>query len=382
VPQEQVHFGVLGPMLVEHGAKTLALRGRQRVLLAMLLMNSGRAVSVDRLIDGLWGESPPENSLNTLQVHMSQLRRALDAAGASIVTQSPGYLLKVGIEQLDLMQFEELVHRGNDLLGSEERAEAARVLGQALELWRGPPLEDLGDSPFVDSARTFLTERRLGVTEDRLRLLLKLGRDREVIEAGEGLLASHPLRESVWEAVVLALYRSGRQADALARYRDCRNLLLDELGVEPMPGLQLLERQILNHDQVLVPAVRQTSALVVPTQDASGDSAAATTVRRPRRLDAALRLADGTLVPLSARVVLGRHPDCDVVLHDPQVSRRHAEVRLVSGQHMLLDLSSSNGTWMYDQPILQQRLSHGDVFRLGDEVIGYRTSPSISQGEA
>lgn len=378
--QEQVHFGVLGPMLVEHGTQTILLRGRQRVLLAMLLMNSGRAVSVDRLIDGLWGESPPDNSLNTLQVHMSQLRRALDAGSASIVTQSPGYLLKVGVDQLDLMQFEELVHRGNDLLGSEERAEAARVLGQALDLWRGPPLEDLGDSPFVDSARTFLTERRLGVTEDRLRLLLKLGRDREVIEAGEVLLASHPLRESVWEAVVLALYRSGRQADALARYRDCRNLLLDELGVEPMPGLQMLERQILNHDQVLVPAVRQTSALVIPTQDASGVSAAATTVKRPRRLDAALVLADGTVVPLSARMVLGRHPDCDVALHDPQVSRRHAEVRLVSGQHMLLDLSSSNGTWMNDQPILQQRLSHGDVFRLGDEVIAYRTSPSASQG--
>ena len=346
----------------------------------MLLMNSGRAVSVDRLIDGLWGESPPENSLNTLQVHMSQLRRALDAGGASIVTQSPGYLLKVGVDQLDLMQFEELVHRGNDLLGTEEHADAARVLGQALDLWRGPPLEDLGDSPFVASARTFLTERRLGVTEDRLRLLLKLGRDREVIEAGEVLLASHPLRESVWEAVVLALYRSGRQADALARYRDCRNLLLDELGVEPMPGLQMLERQILNHDQVLVPAVRQTSALVIPARDASGDSMAGTTVQRPRRLDAALWLADGTVVPLSARVVLGRHPDCDVVLHDAQVSRRHAEVRLVSGQHMLLDLSSSNGTWMNDQPILQQRLNHGDVFQLGDEVISYRTSPSTSQG--
>ena len=128
------------------------------------------------------------------------------------------------------------------------------------------PLENLPDGPFVASARTFLDERRLGVTEDRLRLLLKLGRDREVIEVGEDLLATHPLRESVWETVILALYRSGRQADALARYRACRELLLDELGVEPMPGLQMLERQILNHDRVLVPAVRPTSALVIPSR--------------------------------------------------------------------------------------------------------------------
>lgn len=374
--QGTLHFGVLGPVVVQHGTHTLSLRGRQRVLLAMLLMNAGRAVSVDRLIDGLWGERPPDGSLNTLQVHMSQLRRALAVGGDTIVTQSPGYVLRVAGDQLDLMLFEKLVHGGYDLLSAGGHAEAAQALGQALDLWRGPPLENLADGPFVASARTFLTERRLGVTEDRLRLLLKLRRDREVIEEGEALLASHPLRESVWEVVVLALYRSGRQADALARYRSCRELLLDELGVEPMPGLQQLERQILNHDRVLVPAIRQTTALVVSTHDASDSATAAITVQRTPRLDAALLLADGTVVPLSARVVLGRHPDCHVVLDDPQVSRRHAEVRLVSGQHMLLDLSSSNGTWVNDQPILQKGLSHGDTFRIGDQVIGYRTSPS------
>src|SRR6185369_11646325 len=117
----------------------------------------------------------------------------------------------------------------------------------------GLPLENLPDGPFVASARTFLGERRLAVTEGHLRVLLTLRRDRDVVEAGEALLATHPLRESVWETVILALYRSGRQADALARYRACRGLLLDELGVEPMPSLQLLERQILNHDRVLVP---------------------------------------------------------------------------------------------------------------------------------
>ena len=342
----------------------------------MLLMNAGRPVSVDRLIDEMWGDNPPDGSVNTLQVHVSQLRRALAAGDATILTQPPGYLLRTSPAQLDLLTFEHLAHRGNDLLDAGDHAQAAQALDEALALWRGPPLENLPDGPFVASARSFLDERRLGVTEDRLRLLLKLGRDREVIEVGEELLATHPLRESVWETVILALYRSGRQADALARYRACRELLLDELGVEPMPGLQMLERQILNHDRVLVPAVRQTSALVIPSGPGSSGETAGATVQRTQRRDADLVLPDGTVVPLPERVVLGRHPDCDVVLHDAQVSRRHAEVRLVSGRHMLLDLASSNGTWIDERPILQHLLSDGDTFRIGDQLIAYRTKPS------
>jgi DNA-binding SARP family transcriptional activator len=345
----------------------------------MLLMNAGRPVSVDRLIDGVGGDRPPEGAVNTLQVHVSQLRRALAPGDATILTQPPGYLLRCDPTRLDLLMFEKMGHRGSELADAGEHAQAAQALGKALALWRGPPLENLPDGPFVASARSFLDERRLGVTEDRLRLLLKLGQDREVIEIGDALLTTHPLRESVWETVILALYRSGRQADALARYRACRELLLDELGVEPMPGLQMLERQILNHDRKLVPAVRPTSALVVPSERRSGGETTVATVQRTQRMDADLILADGSVVPLPAGVVLGRHPDCDVVLRDAQVSRRHAEVRLVSGRHMLLDLASSNGTWLDDQPVLQHLLSDGDRFRVGEQVIGYRTRPETGR---
>lgn len=376
VAEDQLRFGLLGPLLVEQGERIVPVPSRQRLILAMLLMNAGRPVSVDRLIDGVWGDRPPDGAINTLQVHVSHLRRTLATGDARILTQPPGYLLRISPGQLDLLVFEKLARRGNDLSAAGEHAQAAQALGEALALWRGPPLENLPDEPFVESARTFLDERRLGVTEDRLRLLLKLGRDREVIEVGEGLLATHPLRESVWETVILALYRSGRQADALARYRACRELLLDELGVEPMPGLQLLERQILNHDRKLVPAVRPTSALVIPSGPRSGDATTGATVQRTQRMDADLVLADGSVVPLPERVVLGRHPDCDVVLRDAQVSRRHAEVRLVSGRHMLLDLSSSNGTWINDQPVMQHLLADGDTFRVGDQLIGYRTRAS------
>ena len=374
--EARLRFGVLGPLLVEHGEQPVPLPSRQRIVLAMLLMNAGRPVSVDRLIDGVWGERPPDGAVNTLQVHVSQLRRSLPAGDAAVLTQPPGYLLRAHPDQVDLLVFEQQAHRGQDLHAEGRHAEAAQVLGEALDLWRGPPLEDLSEGSFVASARTFLEERRLGVTEDRLRLLLKLGRDREVIEVGEGLLVLEPLRESVWETVILALYRSGRQADALARCRACRELLLEELGVEPMPSLQMLERQILNHDRVLVPAVRPTSALVIPTRQPSSAGTATVTVQRVQRLDAELILADGTVFPLPERAVLGRHPDCDIVVQDSQVSRRHAEFRLVSGRHMLLDLTSSNGTWIDDRPVLQHLLTDGDTFRVGDQLIGYRTRPS------
>jgi len=373
VVEERLRFRLLGPLVVEQGDRIVPVRTRQRIILAMLLMSSGRPVSVDRLIDGLWGDHPPDGSVNTLQVHVSQLRRALAAGGVTIVTQPPGYLVRSSPAELDLLMFEQLAHHGNDLLASAQHAQAAEALGEALDLWRGPPLENLPDGPFVASARTFLEERRLAVTEDHLRVLLTLRRDRDVVEAGEALLATHPLRESVWETVILALYRSGRQADALARYRACRALLLDELGVEPMPSLQVLERQILNHDRMLVPVERPTSALVVPSVRRSRDETAGATLQHTRRMDADLVLADGSVVPLPERVVLGRHPDCDVVLKDNQVSRRHAEVRLVSGRHMLMDLSSSNGTWIGDQPVMQHLLRDGDTFRVGDQLISYRT---------
>jgi hypothetical protein len=206
-----------------------------------------------------------------------------------------------------------------------------------------------------------------------MRLLLDLGRDREVIETCEATLASHPLRESLWEKLILALYRSGRQADALAKYRACRRVLLEELGVEPMPRLRTLEQQILNHDARLDPAPPRTGTMVVVSSSSNKRPSGKATVVRPQRLESELMLADGRTLPLGNRIVLGRHPDCDVVLDDSLVSRRHAEIRLANGSHVLLDLSSSNGTWMGDRLVHQHRLENGDTFQIGDQVLRYRT---------
>jgi len=369
-----MRFGVLGPLAVEYDGRPVAMGSlKQRLVLAMLLMTANRVVSVDRLTDGLWGEEPPDGAMNTLQAHVSHLRRALAVGDVAILTQPPGYLLRVEPEQVDLLRFEQLTQRANDLADRGQAREALADLTGALELWRGPALEDLGSSTFGDSARTFLEERRLGVLEDRLTLLGRLGRHQEQIESCEAVLAAHPLREAVWEKLIVALYRSGRQADALAKYRTCRELLQDELGVEPMPRLQQLEQQILNHDKRLQPARRTTTAMVIaaPAQPAPSGQV---TVLRARRLDATLVLGDGSTVPLAERTVLGRHRDCDITLEDPMVSRRHAEIRLTNGSHVLLDLSSSNGTWVAGRPVLQHPLRDGDTIKVGDQVLRYRTT--------
>jgi DNA-binding SARP family transcriptional activator len=332
-------------------------------------------VSAERLIDGIWGGAPPPGVTNTLQAHVSHLRRALSVGDTTITTRAPGYLMTVTSEQLDLLLFDELTRVAQERIADGQHAAGIDLLRVALDLWRGPALEDLGPGPFSDSARIYLEERRFGIINDRLELELRLGRDQVVIETCEAVLSVSPLRESVWEKLIVALYRSGRQSDALAKYRLCRDVLLDELGVEPMPRLRLLEQQILNQDPRLAAIRAKTDGLVIPGEvDQRGAwMTGATTVQQPDRLDAHLQLDDGTEVPLADVTVLGRHPDCDVVIDDLSVSRRHAEIRIVNGRHILFDLSSSNGTWVAGEPVLQHLLRDGDDFKMGDQMLRYRT---------
>jgi DNA-binding SARP family transcriptional activator len=338
----------------------------------MLLMNPSRVVSTERLIDGLWAEAPPEGAVNTVHAHVSHLRRSLGGAVA-IVTQPPGYILPVQRDQVDLLRFEDFVTAARNIpregpIDVPNTERAVGLLDEALALWRGTALDDLGGGEFADNARSFLEERRLGVSEDRMDLWLILRRYRDVVEACEELLRTHPLRETLWEKLLIALYRSGRQADALARYRDCRDVLIKELGVEPMPRLQLLEQQILNHDDAL--ARGRPGSTVVPR--AARTASGTITVLRPR-LQASLIIDGAGPVVLAERLIVGRHPSCDIVLSDDgTISRRHAEIRLTSGRHLLLDLSSSNGTWVAGRPVLQHLLEDGDVITIGDHQLRYQ----------
>lgn len=251
-----MEFRILGPLEVTEHGRLLALGGtKQRALLALLLLRANEVVSRDRLIDELWGGSPPGSGKTALQVHVSQLRKALGRN--LILTQPPGYLIRVSDGELDLHRFEQLVAAAR----AEEPVEAARLLREGLALWRGAPLAELGDS--FAAAERALEEQRLAALEQRIDADLALGRHAELVPELEGLVREQPLRERLRGQLMLALYRSGRQADALEVYRSGRRLLDEELGLEPADELQRLERAILNHDPSLdspvVPAANRPS---------------------------------------------------------------------------------------------------------------------------
>jgi DNA-binding SARP family transcriptional activator len=247
-----MEFRILGPLEVVEAGQPLPLPGtKARAVLAILLLHANEVVSTERLIDELWRERPPDTAANTLQVHVSQLRKSLPAGKEILLTRGRGYLLRVEPEQLDLERFQGLLQRARALAAAGEPLEASSLLREALSLWRGPPLANV-TSEFVaqaDIAR--LEEERLVATEDRIEVDLELGRHDAVIGELEAMVAEHPLRERPRRMLMLALYRSGRQGEALELYQRTRRELVDELGIDPSPALQRLEKAILMQDPAL-----------------------------------------------------------------------------------------------------------------------------------
>ena len=245
-----MEFRILGPLEVARDGESIVLgAAQQRALLAVLVLHRGDPVSVDHLIDELWGERAPLTAAKTVQVYVSQLRKAL---GAGVIeTQGRAYRLAIAPEQLDAVKFEALRVEGRRALADDDPAHAKDTLCSALELWRGEPLADLAYESFAQAAIGRLQEARLGALEDRIDADLALGNDVEVIGEIESLIASNPMQERLRGQLMLALYRAGRQADALAVYRQTSELLREELGLEPSRQLQELERSILKHDTSL-----------------------------------------------------------------------------------------------------------------------------------
>jgi DNA-binding SARP family transcriptional activator len=247
-------FRILGPLEVLDKDDRVALGGdKQRALLALLLVNAGETLSTDRLIDELWGEHPPATAAKTVQVHISRLRKAL-AAGDSdglVVTREHGYQLDIDPERLDSRRFERLLGEGRAELAERRPDRAAAVLEDALALWRGRPLADLSYEPFAQAEIARLEELREAALEQLIEAKLALGRHVEVIGELEALIGAFPYRERLRAQLMLALYRSDRQADALQAYQDARVTLTGELGIEPGERLRELERAILAQDPAL-----------------------------------------------------------------------------------------------------------------------------------
>ncbi|MDQ3894110.1 MAG: AAA family ATPase [Actinomycetota bacterium] len=254
-------FRLLGPVEVREGDRIVAVGGaRQRALLAILLLHANEVMPAEQLVHDLWELHPPETAVNTLQAHVSRLRKALGKS--RIVTRSPGYLLTLEEGERDIERFDSLVEQGRQALASGNPANASRLLDEALMLWRGPPLADLSVERFAQPAIRRLEEARLAALEDRIEADLAAGLHATVIPELESLIAQHPLRERLRAQLMLALYRSGRQAEALEIYRATRRVLVDELGIEPSPFLQRLEAAILLQDSSLEVAPSPRSAAV------------------------------------------------------------------------------------------------------------------------
>ncbi len=257
-------FRLLGPLAVTVEGEPLALGGqKRRALLAALLLEANRIVSRDRLIDALWGEEPPDTARNTIQVYVSQLRKLLPEG--TLETAPPGYRLAVDPEAIDLFRFIQLTQQARAALTVGNASDAAETLREALALWRGPALADLAWEPLAQGEVVRLEELRLAALEDRIDADLALGRHGQLIGELESLVAEHPLRERLRGQLMLSLYRSGRQADALAVYQRARKALVDELGIEPGEALRKLERAILAQDPSLEPPVTGMSPRRLPT---------------------------------------------------------------------------------------------------------------------
>src|SRR5262245_39047825 len=247
-----MQFRILGPLEVADGHGAISFDApKQRTLLAVLLLHANEVVSSERLIDELWGESPPATATKVVQTYVSQLRKALGPG--AIVTRPPGYMLQIENGALDAERFHRLTSDAQDSVakGNPERAE--KIYREALDLWRGPPLADVVFESFAANEVEGLDEERLKALMDRIDCELALGRHHELVSELEALVGQYPLRERLRRQLMIALYRSGRQADALAEYHNARRTLVDELGLEPSGELQELERAILTHDAALEP---------------------------------------------------------------------------------------------------------------------------------
>jgi predicted ATPase/DNA-binding SARP family transcriptional activator len=259
-------FRILGPLEVEQPGGTIDLGGRNRqALLAVLLLNANELVPSEQLIEELWGEKAPQTAVKIVQNNVSQLRKVL--APGTLVTRPPGYVLQIELEQLDAARFRRLADEGRRLLAGGDAEGAAATLRQALSLWRGPALADFAYESFAQGEIASLEELRLSALEDRIEADLALGRHGELVGELESVVVQNPLRDRLRGALMLALYRSGRQAEALEVYKATRRQLVDELGIEPGPALQRLEQLILQQDASLEPPPARETPAVAPADE-------------------------------------------------------------------------------------------------------------------
>jgi DNA-binding SARP family transcriptional activator len=318
-----VEFRILGPLEVVEGGETLRLGSRkQRALLALFILHAGEVVSRDRLIDDLWHGEPPPAADATLRAHVSRLRAALGAS--RLLSRAPGYTLVLAPEELDAAHCERLLAEGREALAHGRAGDAAERLRTALALFRGAVLADVGYETFAQGEIGRLEELRLAVLEERIEADLALARHADVVGELEALVADYPLRERPRGQLMLALYRCGRQADALESYQQARRVLTEELGLEPSEALSELQRGILVHDASLQPPSR------LEAESVERDESSAPFVGRERELGELVRgleqalAGQGRLFLISGEPGIGKSRLVEQLIR--RARRRGAEV--------------------------------------------------------
>jgi len=260
VANSDIAVSILGPLALRLGETSVALPAKQAAVLAMLALDAGRVVSIDRLIDGVWGEDAPRTVRSNLQVQISQLRQAIGQRGSGevIVTRAPGYLLDLDPEAVDALEFAQLMARTRRCLADGEVAAAAHSANAGLQLWNGDALSGFGEAPFAAPVVTRLADQRLDLVELWADAEIACGRAGSVIPSLEDWVSQWPYRETLWQRLIRALYRCDRQVDALARLADLRRMLRDEVGVRPCAAIVELETSILDQDGSLDGATTPT----------------------------------------------------------------------------------------------------------------------------
>ncbi|NKY56381.1 BTAD domain-containing putative transcriptional regulator [Nocardia flavorosea] len=364
---------VLGPVQLSVGDEPVAVGGpKPRALLAALAVNRRRAVASATLADMVWNEAPPDSYAASLQVFVSNIRKALRNSGvdsaAVLRTESAGYRLEIADDACDLGRFEAARDAGNRAAGAGDHASASRFFTTALREWNGRALSDLAGLAFADSFATAMEEERLLAVSARFDAEIACGRATAVIGELVALTNEHPLREPLWGQLITALYLSERHADALDACRRVRSVLAEELGIDPGPALVELERRVLRQEPLSTVEFKTAERMAAAMTD--------TVTEVPRSVRSGqLRLPDGRLVLVAhGGFKIGRMTDNDLILDDPKASRYHAQIKLGRAGLLIEDLDSANGVYVNDEPIDSALLADGDAIRIGTTVLAFQAA--------
>ena len=375
--QTGLGFGVLGPLQMTVDGTPVPLgTPKQRAVLAMLVINRNRPVSIDALINAAWDQWPPAEARASLHSYVSNLRRLLGKAGVDprtvLVSEPPGYRLNVAEIACDIGRFITEKNAGAQAAASGKFEFASRHLKSALAEWRGPVLDDLRELQFVDAFATALTEDKVLAHTAFAEAEIACGRAYAVIGELEALTVEHPYREPLWAQLITAYYLAQRQSDALDAYRRLKDTLAEDLGIDPGPGIQELHSRVLRQEPL--DSKQSAQATAVDTLVSIDHRTAV----NPQSAVAHMRDALGRPHPLVAAATrVGRLEDNDIVIDDVAVSRHHAVIIDTGTSFVITDLRSANGIYVGEERVRGSvTIVHGDRIRICDHEFTFETLPA------